>query len=125
MAATPAELRALIKQVQGAMKEMDSLRGKAEIPTWEKKELKEQRQLARAKIEWAKKQLASNAKSPDQAKAQAEKKATTKKASTTAKPKTTTTVKAPKTTPKVTGGSGLRGTLGSIGGGGMRGPVQK
>jgi hypothetical protein len=39
---TPAELRALIKQAEAAMKEMDSLRGKAEIPTWEKKELKEQ-----------------------------------------------------------------------------------
>ena len=38
--ATPAQLRALIKQVEGLMKEMDSLRGKAEIPTWEKKELK-------------------------------------------------------------------------------------
>ena len=123
--ATPAELRALIKQVQGAMKEMDALRGKAEIPAWEKKELKEQRQLARGKIEWAKKQLASQAKSPDQAKAQATKKAAPKKPTATAKPKTTTTVKAPKTTPKITGGSGLRGGLGSIGGGGMRGPVQK
>jgi hypothetical protein len=53
--ATPAQLRALIKQV----KEMDSLRGKAEIPTWEKKELKEQRALARGKKAWAEKQLAA------------------------------------------------------------------
>jgi cell division protein FtsN len=125
MAATPAELRAMIKQIEGAMKEMDSLRGKAEIPTWEKKELKEQRQLARGKIEWAKKQLASQAKSPDQAKAQATKKvsATTKPKATT-KTSKTTTVKAPKTTPKITGGSGLRGPLGSLGGG-MRGPLNK
>jgi septal ring factor EnvC (AmiA/AmiB activator) len=120
MAATPAELRALIKQVQGAMKEMDSLRGKAEIPTWEKKELKEQRALARGKIEWAKKQLASQAKSPDQAKAQAEKKASTaKKAATPAKSKTTS----PKTTPKVRGGGGIKGPI-SLGGGGGLGKIK-
>ena len=123
MAATPAELRALIKQVQSAMKEMDSLRGKAEIPTWEKKELKEQRALARGKIEWAKKQLASQAKSHDQAKAQAEKKtSTTKKATAPVKPKMTQ----PKTTPKIRGGAGMRGGLGSLGsGGGLRGNVNK
>jgi sRNA-binding protein len=115
MAATPAQLRALIKQIEGAMKEMDSLRGKAEIPTWEKKELKEQRQLARGKIEWAKKQLASQAKSPDQAKAQAEKKATTVKKTTTPKPKATTPK--PKTS-KPRGGSIRGGSLGNIGGGG-------
>jgi len=47
MAAKPSELRALVKQMEGLMKEMDSLRGKSEIPTWEKKELKEQRQIER------------------------------------------------------------------------------
>ena len=123
--ATPAELRAIIKQAENAMKEMDSLRGKAEIPAWEKKELKEQRALARGKKEWAKKQLASQAKSPDQARAQATKKATVVKKAVPAKPKTATTVKTPKTTPKISGGAGLRGSLGSFGGGGMRGPVQK
>ena len=60
--ATPDQLRALIKQVESAMKEMDSLRGKAEIPVWEKKELKEQRAMARAKKEWAKKELAAQTK---------------------------------------------------------------
>ena len=121
MAATPAELRALIKQVQGAMKEMDSLRGKAEIPTWEKKELKEQRALARGKIEWAKKQLASQAKSPDQAKAQATK-STTKKAAP-AKPKTAVPAK-PKTAPKVRGGGGMRGPINLGGGSGAFGKIK-
>ena len=123
MAATPAELRALIKQVQSAMKEMDSLRGKAEIPTWEKKELKEQRALARGKIEWAKKQLASQAKSPDQAKAQAEKKAATVKKAVQAKPKTAAPAK-PKTAPKVRGGGGMRGPINLGGGGGAFGKIK-
>jgi hypothetical protein len=121
MAATPAELRALIKQVQSAMKEMDSLRGKAEIPTWEKKELKEQRQLARGKIEWAKKQLASQAKSPDQARAQSAAKVTKKAAP--AKPKTTAPAK-PKTAPKVRGGGGMRGPINLGGGGGAFGKIK-
>ena len=119
--ATPAELRALIKQAEAAMKEMDSLRGKAEIPTWEKKELKEQRALARGKKEWAKKQLASQAKSPDQAKAQAEKKAATvKKTAAPVKPKITS----PKTTPKIRGGSGMRGPINLGGGGGAFGKIK-
>ena len=117
--ATPAELRALIKQAEAAMKEMDSLRGKAEIPTWEKKELKEQRALARGRKEWAKKQLASQAKSPDQARAQATKKAAVKKA-TPSKPKTVT----PKTTPKVRGGGGMRGPINLGGGGGAFGKIK-
>jgi hypothetical protein len=116
--ATPAELRALIKQVEAAMKEMDSLRGKAEIPTWEKKELKEQRALARGRKEWAKKQLASQAKSPDQARAQATKK-TTKKA-VPSKPKTAT----PKTAPRVRGGGGMRGPINLGGGGGAFGKIK-
>jgi hypothetical protein len=121
MAATPAELRALIKQAEAAMKEMDSLRGKAEIPTWEKKELKEQRALARGRKEWAKKQLASQAKSPDQARAQAAKK-TAKKAAP-AKPKTAAPVK-PKTAPKVRGGGGMRGPINLGGGGGAFGKIK-
>ena len=123
MAATPAELRALIKQVQSAMKEMDSLRGKAEIPAWEKKELKEQRALARGKIEWAKKQLASKAKSPDEAKAQADKKAATLKKAAPAKPKTAAPTK-PKTAPKVRGGGGMRGPINLGGGGGAFGKIK-
>ena len=113
MAATPAELRALIKQAEAAMKEMDSLRGKAEIPTWEKKELKEQRALARGRKEWAKKQLASQAKSPDQARAQATKK-TVKKAAPAK----------PKTAPKVRGGGGMRGPINLGGGGGAFGKIK-
>ena len=101
--ATPSELRALIKQVEGMMKEMDSLRGKAEIPAWEKKELKEQRALARGKKAWAQKQLAALEKN--------------------SKPK------APKTpsTPKTTSGGmrGGRGGLGFGGGSGLRGSVNK
>jgi hypothetical protein len=115
--ATPAELRALIKQAEAAMKEMDSLRGKAEIPTWEKKELKEQRALARGRKEWAKKQLASQAKSPAP-KAQATKK-TTKKA-VPSKPKTAT----PKTAPRVRGGGGMRGPINLGGGGGAFGKIK-
>ena len=118
--ATPAELRAIIKQAENAMKEMDSLRGKAEIPTWEKKELKEQRALARGKKEWAKKQLASQAKSPDQARAQAIKK--TAKAAP-AKPKTAAPAK-PKTAPKVRGGGGMRGPINLGGGGGAFGKIK-
>ncbi len=94
--ATPSELRALIKQVEGMMKEMDSLRGKAEIPTWEKKELKEQRALARGKKAWAEKQLAA-----------LEKKSTTKTSKTT---KPVTTPKPPR------GGGGLRGGISGSGG---------
>ena len=116
--ATPAELRALIKQAEAAMKEMDSLRGKAEIPTWEKKELKEQRALARGRKEWAKKQLASQAKSPDQARAQATKKAAKKAAPS--KPKTVT----PKTAPQVRGGGGIRGPINLGGGSGGLGKIK-
>jgi hypothetical protein len=87
--ATPSELRALIKQAESAMKEMDSLRGKAEIPAWEKKELKEQRALARGKKAWAQKQLAALEK--------------------TSKPKTPSTPKTPR--------GGMRGG-GNLGGGG-------
>jgi hypothetical protein len=104
--ATP-QLRALIKQVEGLMKEMDSLRGKAEIPTWEKKELKEQRALARGKKAWAEKQLAALEK--------------------TSKPKVPKTPPAPKTvsTPRTPRG-GLRGGMGGFGGGsGLRGSVNK
>lgn len=72
MAATPDQYRAIVKIAENAMRELDSLRGKAEIPAWEKKEMKEQRALARAKKKWAEKQLASVEKKP------VAKKATTK-----------------------------------------------
>ena len=47
MAAKPEDLRFLVKTAESLLKEMDSLRSKSEIPAWEKKEMRVQRQIER------------------------------------------------------------------------------
>lgn len=96
MAATPDDFRLLRESVISMMKELDAMRPKSEIPAWEKKEMKFQRQLERRKKQLEKEKLASE-------KAKAKPKAAAKTKTSTVKPKVT---KPKPTTPR---SSGMRG----------------
>lgn len=104
MAAKPEDLRFLIRTAESMLKEMDSLRSKSEIPAWEKKEMRVQRQIERLRKKNEKEKTATK-KTPA-------KKTSAKKPSV-------------KKTPVKTSTSRLRGGMGGMRGGGLGGPLGK
>ena len=96
MAAKPEDLRFLIRTAESMLKEMDSLRSKSEIPAWEKKEMRVQRQIERLRKKNEKEKTAT-------------KKTPAKKTST----KKTTSKSKPSVSRARSGGAGFLGIPGS------------